>query len=171
MLISCTFLTSCDDSTESKTEELEVLSYRTPCFRMFQTLCFVTKNSDKGVEESFSNTIEGFNFIWGHTYQLSLKVSDIKNPPADGSSVKYELKAIISDTEDSIGTNYEYKLVELLDRTFTKESDTYYFLGQSFECQVGVDCDGLVNLNNSGGLVNLVFEYIGNGKISLVQWN
>jgi hypothetical protein len=77
----------------------------------------------------------------------------------------------VSDSEDSLGTSYEYELVELLDNTFTKELDIYYFLGQSFECDINVDCDGLVNLNNNGGLVNVLFQYIGDGAIVLVQWN
>ena len=98
-------------------------------------------------------------------------MSEIENPPADRASYKYELVEVISDIEDIAEYSYEYKRVELLNNTFTKEDDIYYFLGQPFECQVNTDCDGLVNLNNSGGLVNLLFEYLGNGQIVLVQWS
>ena len=102
----------------------------------------------------------------------SKNITELSNPPADGSSLKYELQQIVSDDEDTIGTNYEYELVELLDSTFTKDLDgKYYFLEQPFTCSTTVDCDTLVNLNNSGGLVNVTFEYSGNGKIVLTQWN
>lgn len=171
LLISCFFIISCDDSETTKTETMELLSYKSPCQGFFQMLCLVTHDSDNDVNGFFYDSIEGFNFVWGHTYQLTIKTTEISNPPADGASFKYELKGIVSDLEDNIGTSYNFELVELLDFTFTKDSDIYSFLGQPFECKVGVDCDSLVNLNNSGGLINAYFEYVGEGKIMLVEWN
>jgi hypothetical protein len=171
LLISCLFIISCDDSETINTESMDLLSYKTPCQGITQLLCLVTHDSDNDVNSFFYDSIEEFNFVWGHTYQLSVKITEISNPPADGSSLKYELKEIISDIEDNIETSYNYELVELLDFTLTMESNVYYFLGQPFECKVDVDCDSLVNLNNSGGLINVYFEYIGEGKIMLVEWN
>lgn len=142
------------------------LSYKAPCYGIIQRLCLVT-----GGNEFFYEPIDGFDFVWGHTYELSLIETTLENPPQDASSSQYELEKIISDSEDSIGNKYEYERVVLLDYTFTKESGVYYFLGQSFSCQENVDCDGLVSINNSGGSVNVIFEYIGNGEILLVQWN
>ncbi len=170
LLITCFSIISCGvDNDTTSLETKTFASYKTPCVGVSQQLCFITQDGD--VDGYFYDSIEGFDFVWGHTYQLSLKVTDVTDPPADASSLKYSIENVISDIEDTLGTSYEYNLVELLDRTFTKESGVYYFLGQSFECQTDVDCDGLVNLNNSGGLVNVTFEYIGDGQIILVQWN
>jgi len=149
-----------------KTNLLLYLSFKAPCFSLFQQLCL-----QQGGNLNFFDPIEGFDFVWGHAYELSVKVSTIDNPLADGSSFKYELAETISDSEDSVGSRYEYERVELLDFTFTNESGVYYFLGQPFICDASVDCDGLISINNSGGLVNVVFEYIGDGEIQLVQWN
>jgi len=65
--------------------------------------------------------------------------------------------------------HYEYKLIALLEDTFSKYAGVYYFLYQPFECGTEGDCDDLLALNKSGGLVNLFFEYIGDGKISLIE--
>lgn len=153
-----------DENTEGRITEF--LSYKAPCYGISQRLCLITTSN-----EFFYDPIEGFDFVWGHAYELSLIETAIENPLADASSLQYELEEIISDSEDSVGEMYEYERVELLDFTFTKESGVYYFLGQSFSCQENVDCDGLISMNNSGGSVNVVFEYVGNGEISLVQWN
>ncbi|SDK44856.1 protein of unknown function [Ferrimonas sediminum] len=170
LLITSFLIISCDDDNNTSSLETKTLaSYKRPCVGVSQQLCFITQDGD--VDSYLYDSIEGFDFVWGHTYQLSLKVTKVIDPPADASSIKYSIENIISDIEDPFNTSYEYELVELLDWTFTKESGVYYFLGQPFECQTDVDCDGLVNLNNSGGLVNLTFEYIGNGQITLVQWN
>ncbi|MGS0497134.1 DUF4377 domain-containing protein [Pseudoalteromonas mariniglutinosa] len=170
LLITCLLIISCDDDNDTSSLDTKTFaSHKTPCVGVSQQLCLIIQDDDVG--SYFYDSIEGFDFVWGHTYQLSLKITDIINPPADASSLQYSIENVISDIEDNVGTRYEYSLVELLEWTFTKESGVYYFLGQPFECQTGVDCDGLVNLNNSGGLVNVTFEYIGDGQITLVQWN
>ncbi len=161
------FITSCAYSKEYET--MEFLSYKKPCYSLFQRLCFVTPNTDSGANEFFYNYIDGFDFIWGHNYKISLKITTVDAPAADGSSYKYALEKIVSDIEDNLGTRYEYKHVKLLHNTFTKESGTYYFLGRPFECHVDIDCEKLIYLNNSSSSIDLSFEYAGDGKIELVQ--
>ncbi|WP_247231655.1 DUF4377 domain-containing protein [Telluribacter sp. SYSU D00476] len=41
--------------------------------------------------EFFYSPIEGFNYEPGYIYTLKVKTEPIKNPPADGSSIKYTL--------------------------------------------------------------------------------
>lgn len=185
LLTLCFFLSSCgssndrsgdnsdesmneglNESSESQAERLEFLSHKATCRGLFQRLCLRTGNN-----EVFFDPIEGFEFVWGHAYELSVNVSEVQDPAGDASSLRYVLEEMISDTEDSVGRIYEYERVDLLENTFTKDSDDYYFLGQPFGCRTGVDCDGLVNINNSGGSVNVVFEYAGNGGIILTSWN
>ncbi|MDX1391545.1 MAG: DUF4377 domain-containing protein [Rheinheimera sp.] len=168
VLLLCFVIAACNDD-DSKTETIELLSYKNPCVFMTQSLCNVEKTaSDIG---NFYSEINGFDFLWGHSYKLAVRVTKVGNPAADAPDRVYDLIKVLQHSEDSIGTRYEYPLVELLFLTFTKETDKYYFLGHPFECAAGVDCDALVSLNNTGGLVNVVFEYIGNGKIALVYWD
>lgn len=161
-------LVSCGSSDVSSTEELSLLSYKQPCFGVGQGLCNI-ETSVEG-QSLFYNQIEGFSYSWGHQYDLKVRISVNSNVMADGSSHKYELVQVLSDTEDTVGTKYKYDLVEFMDNTFVKRDGDYYFLEQPFACAAAVNCDALVDLNNSGGLVNLEFEYIGQGKISLKSW-
>jgi hypothetical protein len=170
-VVAALFVVSCGESNNSHTENVELLSYKAVCPGWISSSSLCNVQVKNGTNINYYNDIEGFEFVWGHRYNILVNVSEIKNPPADASSLKYEMIEIISENEDSIGTQYQYDLVELLEHTFTKTDDTFYFLFQEFECADNVDCDTLVNINNSGGLVNVVFDYLGNGKIALVYWD
>ncbi|TMP77173.1 hypothetical protein CWB73_20635 [Pseudoalteromonas phenolica] len=170
ILLSSITLVACGSDTSENTDKLNVLSHLSPCYGVGQRLCLMTKDGNDNVNFFYSQ-IEGFDFTWGSQYELIISISNIKNPPADSSSKQYKLNRIKSQTEDSVGTKYDYKLIELLDNTFIKQADTYYFLGTPFVCGSEVDCELLVSLNNSGGLVNATFEYLGEGEIQLTQWN
>lgn len=147
------------------TESVVILSHQTPCFGMYQRLCLQT-----GEQGAFYNEIEGFEAQWGYTYQLTLNVTDIANPPADASSLHYSLIDIVSAAEDEIGMHYEYERVNLFPETFSKAQMPFTFLGQPFVCSAQVDCDTLVQLTGRGVAVYLLFEYLGEGTISLIQW-
>ncbi|WP_157960439.1 hypothetical protein [Marinimicrobium alkaliphilum] len=43
-------------------------------------------------------------------------------------------------------------------------------LGQPFGCADTARCDELVAISDSGGMVNVTFEYQGNGEIALAAW-
>ncbi|MFY0607047.1 MAG: DUF4377 domain-containing protein [Cyclobacteriaceae bacterium] len=47
----------------------------------------------------FENSIEGFDYEPGFIYDLKIKKTTIENPPADGSSILYELVKIQSKTQ------------------------------------------------------------------------
>jgi len=172
LLLSLSILiSSCDNSTESNKQKIELLSYKVPCVGVNQQLCYLIVNDISNQNELFYSSIENFHYVWGHSYKLSTVVTEIDNPAADASSRSYKLDEILADDEDEVGTIYEFKLIELLDFTFTKDSLNYYFLGKKIECASEADCDQLIALNNSGGLINVFFEYLGQGKIELVSWN
>jgi len=168
----------CKDSTvQSKTKLMELPPYKKICTGVIDTLCLVQINQDPNdpntsdketIYSPFYSSIAGFDFVWGHSYKLSVYLTDIENPPADGSSIKYDLKSIIQDVEDVVGTDYEYSFVEITDFTFTERTDVYYFYQQPFQCAEDIDCSALVKLNKSS--VSLTFEYMGDGNIMLVSW-
>jgi hypothetical protein len=43
--------------------------------------------------------IKGFNFEWGYSYKLKVKVHKLKNPPEDGSDTDYILVKTIAKTK------------------------------------------------------------------------
>ncbi|MEK6917488.1 MAG: DUF4377 domain-containing protein [Nanoarchaeota archaeon] len=46
--------------------------------------------------ERFYNSIDGFDYEEGYSYVLEVKITKIKNPPADASSSRYDLVKVIS---------------------------------------------------------------------------
>jgi heat shock protein HslJ len=60
--------------------------------------CMQVREDPNGEWQLFYNTIEGFTFEPGFTYELRVNVETIANPPADGSSLKYTLVEIVNQT-------------------------------------------------------------------------
>ena len=58
--------------------------------------CIQVKEEGSAQFRGFSTPIEGFNYETGFEYVLKVRIYDIENPPADGSSKRYVLVKIIS---------------------------------------------------------------------------
>jgi len=56
---------------------------------------------------NFYDKIQGFTFVEGNSYQISVKITDVENSPADASSKKYELIGIIK--QESTTKHIPYK--------------------------------------------------------------
>jgi len=56
--------------------------------------------------------IQGFDFEWGYTYKLKIKVHKLKNPPQDVSNTEYKLIKVISKTK--VSDSYQFRM--LLDK-------------------------------------------------------
>ena len=71
--------------------------YRVPCYGVGPRLCSLVSEPGSAEQTYFYNGIDGFSQEWGHRYELRVLVTEIANPPADGSSLNYELVEVISD--------------------------------------------------------------------------
>ncbi len=65
--------------------------------------CMQVKEDPNGEYQNFFNAIEGFTFEPGYTYELRVNVETIANPPADGSSLRYTLVEVVSQTPVDAG--------------------------------------------------------------------
>lgn len=57
--------------------------------------CLQVAESEDGEHQFFYDNIEGFTFEEGTSYVIDVEVSDVENPPADGSSLSYRLVEVI----------------------------------------------------------------------------
>lgn len=81
----------------SKTFTVRLAPYLVPCTSWFPTTCMVALNPDGPENQSFyQGEIEGFTFAWGYRQDLVVESHPVKNPPADGSSIRYELVRVES---------------------------------------------------------------------------
>ena len=69
------------------------------CMGMVPQKCLLVRDVNSAEWEYFFDSIAGFEWEAGFEYELRVRVSPIENPPADGSSVLYELIEVVSKTE------------------------------------------------------------------------
>ena len=62
--------------------------------------------------DSYADFIQGFDFQWGYSYKLKIKIKKLENPPEDASDTDYILLKTISKTK--VPDNYQFKM--LLDK-------------------------------------------------------
>ncbi len=77
--------------TSPREETVYINSYMTECTTMVVQLCMLTR-SNSGVPWSlFYNGINGFQYSWGSTYKVTVRIDSVANPPADAPSETYSL--------------------------------------------------------------------------------
>ncbi|MFZ8923042.1 MAG: DUF4377 domain-containing protein [Nitrosopumilaceae archaeon] len=65
------------------------------CVGVAKQQCMLVKENMDENWGFFYDVIEGFEFEQGYVYKLKIKVTEIKNPPADASSLQYSLVEIL----------------------------------------------------------------------------
>lgn len=58
--------------------------------------CMMVKESVTSDWTYFYDKIHGFDFDAGYEYELQVKITDVDNPPADASSLRYDLIEVVS---------------------------------------------------------------------------
>ena len=95
-----------------KTENLQhlnILHYQAPCQGEGVQFCYLIRTED-GETEFFYDSIEGFNYEWGHNYEIEVEKLKIENPMADASSFSYRLKKLIKKEKVPASLRFELPL-------------------------------------------------------------
>ena len=61
--------------------------------------CYLLKENPEDEWQYFYNSIQGFEWEAGYTYELRVAIYPVENPPADASSLRYELLEVVNKTE------------------------------------------------------------------------
>lgn len=59
----------------------------------------VKEPSDTEWQPLVMGSIEGFEYVQGHAYELKVRKTTLANPPQDGMNCTYRLLEVISDTQ------------------------------------------------------------------------
>jgi len=78
-------------SSCSSTKHIYIADHLTDCEGVGPQKCMLMKENIVDNWTNFYDQIEGFEYEEGYEYLLNVKIKTIKNPPADGSSLKYTL--------------------------------------------------------------------------------
>ena len=78
-----------------------VNSYTVSCVGEAEGTCLLVQEGNMIGTENWEyfyyvDSIEGFTYEPGYVYSLIVKKTEIENPPADGSSIRYELVRVVS---------------------------------------------------------------------------
>lgn len=120
----------------------------------------------------FYNHIEGFSYESGYIYNLSVKKIPIENPPADGSSMQYELQEIISKEKVSNDTSFEVTLIpEGGNRSayVTGNEDTGFELLDLLVIDCHNLCSELSSALEAGSPLTGVFHHTNSDTIKLTE--
>ena len=110
LLLSLTSAKSCDE-----TKHIYVADHLVDCDGAGPQKCMLIKEKIVDDWTNFYDQIEGFDYEEGYEYLLNVKIKTIKNPPADGSSLKYTLVEVFEKkkTEKQITLNNKWKVITL----------------------------------------------------------
>jgi heat shock protein HslJ len=96
LLILSLSANSCENSNdEQTTKTLYIGDHLIDCVGVGPQKCMLVKENSDDDFTNFYGAIEGFDYEEGYNYILKVGIETIKNPPADGSSLKYSLIKIL----------------------------------------------------------------------------
>lgn len=117
--------------------------YRVPCYGESLQACYLV-SEDGGNFELLYDGVDGLDYVWGHRYEATVRVSDVRNPPADGSSLRYTIITIDSDVRAPAGEEFELN-AEAAVVGDAQADGAFSLLGEiDFSCSDDAVCDELV---------------------------
>jgi len=170
MIIGILFSCSKDDNVQSQTIDMRINHYKNTGIGegLYLTL-MVQEGNNIGSDNwfKFYNTIEGFDYQPGYTYDIKVVVEQVDNPPADGSSLKYTLQEIKSTREVDIETPFDIDL-KINGQSFITKTSGYKLLDQ-----IEIDCNSLceeldTKLQNQDFVIG-TFRRLQSNEIKLIE--
>ena len=103
--LSLLFLSIVLNSSCATTKTIYIADTYVNCKGVSKQKCLQTKENKEDDWSPFYDTIEGFDYKEGFTHKIEVKVTKLKNPPADASNLHYKLiKVIYQEKSKSIKT-------------------------------------------------------------------
>ncbi len=110
----------------------------------------------------------GFNGVWGAT--KTVEVEFVEHPTMqDGPTLELRFVAQHSVKSDSVGTQYKYSSVRMIENSFLRDESGYQFHGHLVVCETA-SCESLLSLNNTQSQIDMTFELRADGEIELIAW-
>ncbi len=114
----------------SKNQTIYVKESKEPCTGVAPMECLQIKGVKDTEWSNLYTNIEGFKYTPGYRYKLLVRVTPVKNPPADGSSIRYTLRKVLEkkkvNTTPEKGSPWAFiaskrwNLIKLGDSTLTQ---------------------------------------------------
>lgn len=98
-----------------ETKNIYVADHLVDCVGVAPQKCMLVKENIVDDWHNFYGNIKGFTYEVGYEYLLKVKTEIIKNPPADGSSLKYILVDVLekNKTKKQASLNNNWKVITM----------------------------------------------------------
>lgn len=127
------------------------------CVGVIPQQCMLVRQTKDGQPEYFYDQIEGFEHELGVTYVLRVGVSDVENPPADASSLRYRLIEIVEAVEQIASDQIDGTTWRLLG---VRDGDLFDAVPDDVEINIGF-ADG--QASGSAGCNRFMSTYTADG--------
>jgi hypothetical protein len=99
LVLFCVACGNTTPETKNETKTLFINSHFVDCVGVSPQKCMQVKENESDEWELFYDEIQNFTFEEGFSYEITVEIINIEDPPADGSSIEYILVEIISKKE------------------------------------------------------------------------
>ncbi|EPR71720.1 hypothetical protein ADIWIN_3167 [Winogradskyella psychrotolerans RS-3] len=170
IIIGLFFSCTNDDDNDSQTVTMRINHYQNTAIALDPVIALLVQYDDNIGTTSWNNfyaTIEGFNYVPGQVYDLSVRIDQIGNPAADDGAFKYTLLEVISEQEVPAETEFNINL-KINGQNFITTDSGYQLLNQ-IDIDCNTLCDALDTLLESEDVVVGTFKHLDNNEIQLIE--
>ena len=139
-------------------ETYSMTPFKVECQGVGPALCLLGLHQETAEGLIFHEGIEGFTFRWGWIQTIRISEIEVKDPPADGSSIRYVVEEVIESRrvpEEAIFTLY-------IDREYitgTRASGYSLIDSTRVTCATSEVCDALEQKLASPARFELTMDY------------
>jgi hypothetical protein len=140
-------------------------------------LCLLVKGPEEGSFSNLHADIGGFEYQWGYVYEIEIAEHVVPNPPADGSSLRRELRKIAWKERVAGGTEFDMFLTALDRRVEEVAPDRYrvdagYSTAVEFTCPSDLPCGDLREQITTGSRLLYRFRHpvADDEPLTVVRW-
>lgn len=143
----CVALNSCGDvgnNQEEITKILFIKSKLADCESLMPQKCMLIRENPEEEWAFFYDAITGFDYEEGFHYKIQVRISEIENPPADGSSLAYVLTKVISKEKEDLSGESKVIIQSHPNRVIYEASTRGFFE------RIEITPDSIKKTNNRG---------------------
>ena len=147
------------DAQAETVQRLWIAPELVDCVGVAPQKCMVVRTAEDAQPEWFYDQIEGFEHVVGTSYVIDVAVTELENPPADASSLRYRLVEVVESKEVEMSSDLDGTSWTLLG---FRDGDLFDPIGDATTATINFDGDrvsGGAGCNNYMG----TFEASGNG--------
>ena len=153
-------ISGCANNPDSfEISELYLNHYKSECDSFELALCLQSRLNENDDWSFYYDHIEGFDYEWGFTYKIKVKVKNIENPPEDSSSIKYTLLEVIEKTKETTVSLFDISVSRATGLLVKESENTYNIYNEkNVEC-IDSDCEIIDSLIVQDMAILLEFKH------------